>query len=35
MTCFRTNALGACAILALRVAAGASAGTLEITGAGI
>jgi hypothetical protein len=35
MTSFRTKALGACAILAMAGASGASAGTLEITGAGI
>jgi hypothetical protein len=35
MTCFRTTALGACAILAIAAASGASAGALEITGAGI
>jgi hypothetical protein len=35
MTSFRTKALGACAILGIAAASGASAGTLEITGAGI
>ena len=35
MACFRTSLLGACALLATGAASAASAGTLEITGAGI